>query len=111
LIKTIYNEIFVRIIVRVSRLLILKEQYREALERIYYAESVSEYMNTYFSKLIDKLLVDQDEANLVEVAYIKQFARQELEAKKLRSYSNSSTSQSSYFASQQNDENDLLYKK
>ncbi len=89
----------------------MKEQYREALERIYYAESVNDYMNNYFSKLIDKLLIDQDEANLVEVAYIKQMARQEIEGKKLRSYSNSSSSQSSYFASQQNEENDLLYKK
>jgi hypothetical protein len=68
-------------------------------------------MNNYFSKLIDKLLVDHDDSSLTEIAYIKQYARQENEGKKLRSYSNSSTSQSNYFSTQQNDENDLLYKK
>ena len=92
-------------------MLVLKDQYREALERIYYSESIDEYMNNYFAKLIDKLLIDQDESNLVDLAYIKQNARQENEGKKLRSYSTSSSSQTNYYMNQSNDENELLFKK
>jgi hypothetical protein len=91
----------------------LKEQYREALERIYVSESIQDYLDLYCTKLIDKLLIDQDEANLADLAYIKQYSKKINEEKKLRSYSTSSA-QSSYFLNQQNyadNENDLLYNK
>lgn len=94
----------------VQRLLMLKEQYKEALESIYFGESVHEYLRNHFTKLIDKLLIDQDESSLADLAYIKQYAKQEYESRKLRSYSMSST-QSSYYLSNSHDESDLLFKK
>ena len=76
------------------------------LYEIYHAESVDDYLESYFTKLIDKLLVDQDESNLIELVNYKKAREEE---KKMRSVSTSSF-QSNYYVNN-NDETQLLFKK
>lgn len=68
------------------------------LGEIYFYESVEEYMNNYFVNLIDKLLVDQDQANLVDLVNMKliKYNGDGEDKNRLRSFSQSSV-QSSYF--------------
>lgn len=72
------------------------------LGEIYFYESVEENMNNYLTKLIDKLLVDQDEANLVDLVnmkLIKNNSDNEDKNSRLRSYSQSSVHSSYFFHS------------
>ncbi len=96
-----------------SRLLILKEEYRQVLEQIYFKESVEDHVENCYSALIDQLLADQSESNMIELASIKsrQKAKEQQNQKLMRSVSTSS-SQSAYFVDYSNDEsNQLLLKK
>ena len=67
---------------------------------------MDDYLESYFTKLIDKLLVDQDESNLIELVNYKKAREEE---KKMRSVSTSSF-QSNYYVNN-NDETQLLFKK
>ena len=91
-----------------NRILLLKEEYKEVLRSIYHEESISEYLNVFYSKLIEKLLADQDESNLADLIDNFKNVRSEYESKKLRSISTSS--QSSYYI-QQADDNQSVYNK
>lgn len=91
-----------------NRILLLKEEYKEVLRSIYHEESISEYLNVFYSKLIEKLLADQDESNLADLIDNFKSVRSEYESKKLRSISTSS--QSSYYI-QQADDNQSVYNK
>lgn len=82
--------------------MILKQEYMSLLGEIYFYESVEEYMNNYLVKLIDKLLVDQDEANLVDLVnmkLIKYNSDNEDKNSRLRSFSQSSAHSSYFFHS------------
>ena len=75
------------------------------LDEIYHQESVDEYFNDYYVKLIEKLLIDQDESNLADLdSHIKIARNIDQKEKKLRSISTSSSFQSHYYM-QPNDEN------
>lgn len=97
------------------RLLILKEEYKQVLEQIYFKESIEEHVENFYSRLIDQLLADQVDSNMIELASIKsrqQKAKEQQSQKLLRSVSTSS-SQSAYFVDYSNDESNhhLLLKK
>ncbi|CAF0708130.1 unnamed protein product [Brachionus calyciflorus] len=85
-----------------NKLLIIKQEYQSLLSDIYFYESVEEYLNNYFMKLIDKLLVDQDEANLADLVNFKSI-RNNGDNGRLRSFSQSSV-QSNYYIQYSNDE-------
>ena len=91
--------------------MLLKTEYRNVLNEIYHKESVEDYFNDYYVKLIEKLLIDQEESNLVDLDnHIKSVRNSEQKEKKLRSISTSSSFQSQYYM-QSNEENQLLFKK
>jgi hypothetical protein len=50
-----------------NKLLILREEYFEALKSIYYEESIEANFDYIYQSLIQKLLIDQDESNLVDL--------------------------------------------
>jgi hypothetical protein len=94
-----------------SRLLILNEEYRQILEEIYYKESVDEYVDDYYIKLIDQLLIDQDKSNMQELLQRKNVLHNKnVKANLIRSISSSSSNHSNYFIDYNNDENQLLNK-
>ena len=93
------------------RILLLKGEYKNVLDEIYHQESVDEYFNDYYVKLIEKLLIDQDESNLADLdSHIKNVRNLDQKEKKLRSISTSSSFQSHYYM-QANEDNQLLFKK
>ena len=86
----------------------MKEEYKEVLRSIYHEESINDYLSDFYSKLIEKLLADQDESNLADLIDNFKNVRSEYESKKLRSISTSS--QSSYYV-QPTDDNQAIYNK
>jgi hypothetical protein len=95
-----------------NKILLLKTEYKKTLDEIYHKESVDEYFNDYYVKLIENLLIDQEESNLVDLdSHIKNVRNTDLREKKLRSISTSSTSNQSQYFSQTNEDNQLLFKK
>ena len=90
----------------------LKEEYKNILNEIYYQESVDEYLDTYYTKLIDKLLVDQNDLNLTDLVKYKKY---ENDKNKLRSISTSSFYSNYYTNNNSVDDEDinnhLLFKK
>ncbi len=90
-------------IVSTKRLIILKEEYKLILYEIYHGESVDD--DNYFTPIIEKLLIDQDETNLTD---LKNYKKAREEERKMRSVSTSSFNSNYYL---NNDETQLLFKK
>ncbi len=92
----------------------MKEEYKNILQKIYYQESVDHYLDQYYTKLIDKLLIDQNDLNLTDLVKFKQH---ENDRTKLRSistssfYSNYYVNNSSLDDEENTDNNHLLFKK
>lgn len=81
--------------------MILKEEYRQVLEQIYFKESVQDHIENFYSTLIDRLLVDQSILNIAELSSIKNRQKDEEHKKIIRSVSTSSN-QSAYFIDHSN---------
>lgn len=90
----------------------LKEEYKQVLEQIYFKESIEEHVENFYSKLIEQLLIDQIESNMIELPSIKNKQKIKEQQRLLRSVSTSSN-QSAYFVDYSNDEsaNPLFLKK
>jgi hypothetical protein len=75
-----------------NKLLILREEYFEALKSVYYEESIEANFDYIYQTLIQKLLIDQDESNLVDLVNPKFSIRD-----KQNHQATSSSIQSSYY--------------
>ena len=82
------------------------------MQKIYYEESVDEYIETYYTKLIDKLLIDQNDLNLADLIKYKKI---ETDKNKLRSISTSSFYSNYYINNSSLEDDDmnshLIFKK